>query len=246
MDGGKEGPDKAPRQNRKGVIPSIMNVCSEPDNAGGRLFPVAPEGFGLIGAFAFVTVYLAALGFGLAALFFLGLTLFVVFFFRDPHRVIPQEKGAVVSPADGKVIKVESVQNCEFASEEMLKISVFMTVFNVHVNRIPVDGTVTDIGYHPGKFFSANLDKASLDNERNAVTLDIGGGRKLVVVQIAGLIARRIVCRVRKGNRLRRGERFGIIRFGSRLDIYLPADTKPAVAVGDKVLAGASVLGTLP
>ena len=206
---------------------------------------MAPEGWAFIAGSAFATIYLAALGLSGAALFFLAVTLFIVFFFRDPERVIPGEEGGLVSPADGKVIVVRMVEDSEFVSGKTLKISVFMTVFNVHVNRMPTDGTVTDIAYHPGRFFSANLDKASKDNERNAVGLDIGNGRKLVVVQIAGLIARRIVCRIRKGDRLKRGERFGIICFGSRLDVYLPPDTKPAVSVGDKVLAGTSILGHL-
>lgn len=212
---------------------------------GKRAFPIAPEGVGFIAALAFVTVYLAALGFETAALFFLVGTLFVVFFFRDPERQIPEEAGAVVSPADGKVIKVGVLSDREFTGQEMLKISIFMNVFNVHVNRIPVDATVTGISYFPGKFFSADLDKASKDNERNAVSLEAANGKKLVVVQIAGLIARRIVCRKRKGDKVARGERFGIICFGSRLDVYLPPDTRPAVAIGDKVLAGTSILGHL-
>jgi phosphatidylserine decarboxylase len=120
-----------------------------------------------------------------------------------------------------------------------------MSVFNVHVNRMPEEGRVTNVTYHPGKFFSANLDKASKDNERNAVSLEIDGGRQLTVVQVAGLIARRIVCRVREGDRLGRGQRFGLICFGSRLEVYLPKEAVPAVSVGDKVLAGSSVLGHL-
>lgn len=210
-----------------------------------RAFPVASEGLPLIVSSAFVTVYLAALGLSMVALFFGAVTCFIVFFFRDPDRVIPTEDGAVVSPADGKVVEVRVVSESDVAREKMLKVSVFMSVFNVHVNRIPTDGTVVDISYYPGRFFSANLDKASKDNERNAVSLDIENGRRLVVVQVAGLIARRIVCRIHKGDHLRRGQRFGIICFGSRLDVYLPSDTKPAVSVGDKVLAGTSVLGHL-
>ncbi|MCK4792460.1 MAG: phosphatidylserine decarboxylase family protein [Desulfobacteraceae bacterium] len=210
-----------------------------------KAFPVASEGLPLIVSSAFVTVYLAALGLSMVALFFGAVTCFIVFFFRDPDRVIPTEDGGVVSPADGKVVEVRVVSESDVAREKMLKVSVFMSVFNVHVNRIPTDGTVVDISYYPGKFFSANLDKASKDNERNAVSLDIGSGRRLVVVQVAGLIARRIVCRIDKGDHLRRGQRFGIICFGSRLDVYLPSDTKPAVSVGDKVLAGTSILGHL-
>jgi phosphatidylserine decarboxylase len=222
-----------------------MNPFADHISANKRAFPVASEGFPLIAASVFVSVYLAALGLSIVAVFFGAATCFFVFFFRDPHRVIPAEDGAVVSPADGKVVGVKIVQESDVAPEEMLKISVFMSVFNVHVNRIPMDGTVTNTAYYPGKFFSANLDKASKDNERNAVSLDIGDGRRLVVVQVAGLIARRIVCKIHKGDRLRRGERFGIICFGSRLDVYLPPDARPAVSVGDKVLAGTSILGHL-
>lgn len=188
---------------------------------------------------------LAIVGLGVPALFFLALCVFIGFFFRDPQRRIPQEEGAVVSPADGKIVEVGVVEESDFTAEEMLKISIFMTVFDVHVNRIPTEGTVTDISYRPGKFLAANLNKASRYNERNAISLEMTGGRKLVVVQVAGLIARRIICKIQKGDRLRRGERFGMICFGSRLDVYLPPDTRLAVAVGEKVLAGTSLLGYL-
>ncbi|MBW2107849.1 MAG: phosphatidylserine decarboxylase family protein [Deltaproteobacteria bacterium] len=232
--------------------------CVEPINGSGalgqqtvpgdgrnrRLIGIAPEGMPIIAGLAFVTLYLGALGFGAAALFFLIATVFTVFFFRDPDRLIPAQPGVVVSPADGKIVCVETGL-CPFTSEQALKISVFMSVFNVHVNRIPDDATVVDVQYHPGCFFSANLDKASRDNEHNAVVLKLHDGRCMVVVQIAGLIARRIVCRIHPGERLSRGQRFGIICFGSRVDLYLPTDTKPAVCVGDKVLAGLSIVGHL-
>lgn len=222
-----------------------MSLSSDRGFADKRSFPVASEGIPLIAVSVFVTVYLAVLGLSMAALFFLAVTLFLGFFFRDPERVISREEGAVVSPADGKVVEIKVVNESESCREAMLKVSVFMSLFNVHVNRIPADCMVTDISYHPGKFFFANLDKASRDNERNAVSLETHGGRRLIVVQVAGLIARRIVCRISKGDRLRRGERFGIICFGSRLDVYLPPDTQPAVSVGNKVLAGISILGHL-
>ncbi len=210
-----------------------------------KVRPVAREGYPFILGSAFATAIVAIFGLYLLALFFLAVTFFVCFFFRDPERGIPEEEKAVVSPADGKVVQVSVVQESDFADEKMLKISVFMSIFNVHVNRIPDNGRVTDVVYYPGKFFSANLDKASRDNEQNAVTLEMSRGRKLIVVQVAGLIARRIICKIRKGDRLSRGERFGMICFGSRLDVYLPPDTVPAVSVGDKVLAGTSVLGHL-
>ncbi|MDY6837860.1 MAG: phosphatidylserine decarboxylase family protein [Thermodesulfobacteriota bacterium] len=220
-----------------------MTSSRNPRSTKERAIPIASEGFLPIAVSAFVTVYLGALGFGVMALFFGAVTVFLGFFFRDPERETPEQAGMVVSPADGKVVEVGVVHGGEFASDEALKISVFMSVFNVHVNRIPADGRVTEISYRPGKFFSANLDKASRDNERNAVTLEMAGGQSLTVVQVAGLVARRIVCKVQDGDRLKRGERFGMICFGSRLDVYLPSDTKPAVSVGDKVLAGVSVLG---
>jgi phosphatidylserine decarboxylase len=208
-------------------------------------FPIAREGYPFIVGGGLVTAIVAVLGLYWLALFWLAVTVFVCFFFRDPERIIPQEEGAVVSPADGKVLSVGVVPESEFAAESMLKVSIFMSVFNVHVNRMPDHGRVTDVAYYPGKFFSANLDKASVKNERNAVSVEIGRGRKLIVVQIAGLIARRIICKINKGDVLRRGERFGMICFGSRLDVYLPADTVPAVTIGDKVLAGKSILGHL-
>ncbi len=223
-----------------------MMISSGPGSKNQRAFPLASEGYPFIAVSILATAVLAILGLGVLALFFLGLTVFIGYFFRDPERVIPQEEGVVVSPADGKIVEVKVAKHSDLAPEEMLKISVFMSVFNVHVNRAPAKATVTDVSYHPGKFIAANLDKASIHNERNAVSFEIDGGQRLIVVQVAGLIARRIVCKIKKGDHLGRGERFGMIRFGSRLDIYLPQDTRPTVAVGDKVLAGTSLLGYLP
>ncbi len=210
-----------------------------------RVFPIAREGYPFILGSALVTVIVAALGLYTLTVLFLGITSFVAFFFRDPERVVPEQQGAIVSPADGKVIEVCLSPLSDLAEEKILKISIFMSVFNVHVNRMPEEGRVTNVTYYPGKFFSANLDKASKDNERNAVSLEMGGGRQLTVVQVAGLIARRIVCGVQEGDHLSRGQRFGLICFGSRLEVYLPQEAVPAVSVGDKVLAGSSVLGYL-
>jgi len=210
-----------------------------------RVFPIAREGYPFILGSFLVTVIVAALGLYTLAVFFLAVTSFVAFFFRDPERVVPEQQGALVSPADGKVIEVRLSPVSDLAEEKILKISIFMSVFNVHVNRMPEGGKVTNVTYYPGKFFSANLDKASKDNERNAVSLEIGDGRQLTVVQVAGLIARRIVCRIQEGDHLGRGQRFGLICFGSRLEVYLPQETVPNVSVGDKVLAGSSVLGYL-
>lgn len=204
--------------------------------------PIAKTGYPPIGALAFVTIVFALLKLALPALIFLAATLFVCLFFRDPERVTPTAPGAVVSPADGRVIKAEVVGETDYLEGARLRISIFMNVFNVHVNRIPFGGTVTRLQYHPGKFFSANLDKASKENEHNAVFLRTGDGEEICFVQIAGLVARRIVCGLRPGDGVIRGARFGMICFGSRLDVYLPADAQPAVAVGDRVRAGTSIL----
>lgn len=218
-------------------------VWAEPPSQ--TAFPLARPGLPFIGAASFITAVFALLGMQWPALLGLMATLCICAFFRDPDRVIPAEEGAVVSPADGKVIINEKLSQCDYYEGECVKISIFMSVFNVHVNRIVYDGTITDVNYHPGKFFSANLDKASRENEHNALTLEGPGGQRMVVVQIAGLIARRIVCGVQPGTTLVRGERFGMICFGSRLDVYLPADTAIKVNVGDKVAAGTSILGYL-
>lgn len=230
-----------------------MNHAYEWAEAPGQTaFPIARAGYSFIFGAAFATAILAILHFTVPALVGLVVTACICGFFRDPDRAIPTKKGALVSPADGKVILVERVESNPFIEGPTLKISIFMSVFNVHVNRAPASGRVADILYHPGRFVSAHLDKASSDNERNAVILDLdaestesGGSRRICVVQIAGLIARRIVCYVQPGDTLRRGRRFGLICFGSRLDVYLPTDTMVDVKVGDRVRAGASVLGTL-
>jgi phosphatidylserine decarboxylase len=215
------------------------------DPPGQTAFPVAKAGYPFIFAAAFATAVFALLGLVVPALFGLFATLCICAFFRDPDRVIPNTEGGVVSPADGKVIFIDTVAENPYMEGPSIKISVFMTVFNVHVNRTPFTGTVTDVLYHPGKFFSANLDKASKDNEHNAVILETSRGDRLCVVQIAGLIARRIICHVKAGDSLVKGQRFGLICFGSRLDIYLPASAEPCVKIGDKVRAGTSLLGYL-
>ncbi len=170
--------------------------------------------------------------------------LFVLQFFRDPPREVPSDPTAVVSPADGRVVVVgkalDPYRNCE-----ALKISVFMNVFNVHSNRSPADGTVSQVVYHHGSFFNAALDKASLENERNALLMTTTAGRDITCVQVAGLIARRILCYVGPGAALARGQRYGFIRFGSRVDLYLPLDAEPRAAIGDKVFASETVLARL-
>jgi phosphatidylserine decarboxylase len=172
------------------------------------------------------------------------ITVFVLQFFRDPSREVPTQANAITSAADGKVIVVEKAYD-EFLKREALKISVFMNVFNVHSNRAPLDGTVQQRWYFPGKFFNAALAKASLENERNALWLKTQDGQDVTCVQIAGLIARRILCYVDHGDILRRGQRYGFIRFGSRVDIYLPLTATPKVSLGDKVSAGSTILAEI-
>ncbi|MBI5437268.1 MAG: phosphatidylserine decarboxylase [Nitrosomonadales bacterium] len=172
------------------------------------------------------------------------IALFVLQFFRDPARAIPQDAGAVLSPADGRIVAVERV-NDPYVQRDAIKVSVFMNVFNVHSNRSPVDGTVQRVQYFPGKFVNADLDKASLENERNAVWLRTTDGQDITSVQVAGLIARRILCYVKAGDVLARGQRYGFIRFGSRVDVYLPLTASVKVAIGDKVSATTTILAQL-
>jgi phosphatidylserine decarboxylase len=169
---------------------------------------------------------------------------FVLQFFRDPPRQIPGTERTVVSPADGRIVAVEKAKD-SYLERDALKVSVFMNVFNVHANRSPVDGEVKNRWYSPGTFVNAALDKASAENERNALWIRTAAGADVTCVQIAGLIARRILCYVQAGERLRRGERFGFIRFGSRVDVYLPLDAAIKVELGQTVSCGATVLAEL-
>lgn len=202
---------------------------------------IAREGWPFI-AGAFVTALLVQYLAGWQwALPFWLIALFILQFFRDPSRVIPDFTGVVLAPADGRIVAVDQVRD-PFLSREALKISVFMNVFNVHSNRSPVDGEIRNKWYFPGNFLNASLPKASLENERNALWIRADGGQDVTCVQIAGLIAKRIVCHVHPGERLARGQRFGFIRFGSRVDVYLPLGTKVNVRIGDKVRATETVL----
>lgn len=195
--------------------------------------------------FVFFTA-IATLTFALLDCWFMATVLLVVLFlvlnfFRDPERVIPQEPGVAVSPADGKVIKVETMRD-PLTGEDRTAICVFMNVFNVHVNRMPVAGRIARISYFGGKFLNASFDKASTDNERNSLLIEDGDGKTWTMVQIAGLIARRIICWGEEGDTLARGQRFGLIKFGSRVDLYIPSDYEPSVRNGEKVFAGQTVL----
>lgn len=204
---------------------------------------ITPEGAPAIGLCALCSLVFAVLGCSALTVVFLVLTLFCCNFFRDPERVVPQGVGLAVSPADGKIVRITSMPD-PFTGKPRLCICVFMNVFNVHVNRSPVKGRITDIAYHAGKFFNASLDKASYDNERCAYQIEDADGGVWSMVQIAGLVARRIVCRVDIGDELGRGERFGMIKFGSRVDLYLPDGYEPKVSVGCRVLAGQTVLAS--
>lgn len=174
------------------------------------------------------------------------LTSFIIFFFRDPERNLVNSEKAVLTPADGKIIAIERLTNGDNRfPDTAVKLSIFMSVFNAHINRIPVGGRISQLIYHPGKFFSANLDKASLHNENNIVMLETDNREKIVLVQVAGLIARRIVCWVKAGDYVKTGQRFGLIRFGSRLEVYLPPDSTITVRKGEKVKAGQTIIGYL-
>ncbi|WEF24282.1 phosphatidylserine decarboxylase [Paracoccus sp. S3-43] len=211
------------------------------------LRPMHREGYRFLTVFALVTLGLFLVWQPLGWLG-LGLTVWCYYFFRDPRRAVPQGEGLIVSPADGVVSLIEpAVPPAELGMEPvaLMRVSVFMSVFNCHVNRAPAAGRVLSVAYRPGKFFNASLDKASAHNERNGLCLELADGRRLAVVQIAGLVARRILCWTREGQSLRTGERFGLIRFGSRLDVYLPPGVSPLVAVGQTMIAGETVIAEL-
>ncbi|MTH78001.1 phosphatidylserine decarboxylase [Paracoccus aestuariivivens] len=209
--------------------------------------PMHPEGRRFVAIFAAITLVLFLLW---EPLGWLGviLTIWCYYFFRDPERVTPARPGLVISPADGIVSLIEkAVPPAELGMSDMAltRVSVFMSVFNCHVNRAPVAGKVTAVAYRPGKFFNASLDKASVDNERNSLCIEMPDGRQLAVVQIAGLVARRIVCFVKPGDTVQTGGRFGLIRFGSRLDVYLPPGVEPLVSIGQTMVAGESIIAEL-
>ena len=205
---------------------------------------IAREGWPCVaGAFAVALVLSLVSWWALAALAWVAF-LFILQFFRDPPRNVPDAPNAVLSPADGRIVRIGNARD-PYLDRDALLISVFMNVFNVHSNRSPVDADVAQTWYHPGTFVNAALEKASSDNERNALRLVTPAGVDVTCVQIAGLIARRILCYVKAGDRLVRGQRYGFIRFGSRVDLYLPADAIPRATVGDKVYATQSIVAEL-
>lgn len=211
------------------------------------LTPVHREGYRFIAIFGAIAVILFLVW---EPLGWIGviLTLWCAYFFRDPVRVTPQREGLVISPADGRVSAVELAvppPELNMGEGQRIRISIFMNVFDCHVNRAPVSGRIRRVSYSPGLFLNAELDKASEDNERNSVVIEMGDGAQLGVVQIAGLIARRIVCFVKEGETIAGGERFGLIRFGSRLDVFLPSEKQALVAVGQRAVGGETVLADL-
>jgi len=208
--------------------------------------PVALEGYPFIALFAFVTLVFGLLDWSFLTVIMFALTLFTVYFFRNPERLPPEDASAVIAPADGKVIFVGEVPEERYFQAEAIKVSIFMSVFNVHVNRVPFSGRVVDMFYNRGAFFNASIDKASLENEQSGILIETEKGARLLFVQIAGLIARRIVTYPRIGDLLERGRRYGLIRFGSRVDVYFPKGSEVVIRAGDITVAGETVLGYLP
>ncbi|MGD0916921.1 MAG: phosphatidylserine decarboxylase family protein [Thermodesulfobacteriota bacterium] len=204
---------------------------------------VAKEGFPFLIPAALFTIFFAGIGWKI--LTFLGIlfTLFIAFFFRNPKRKIPVLQNVILSPADGRIIHLGECEEDHFIRERALKVSIFMSLFDVHINRAPVTGKILEKSYHPGRFLMANAEKSSLLNEQNAVILETEDRFKILLIQIAGFVARRIVCYAKAGDLLRKGEIFGLIRFGSRVDLYLPPEVKPIVRVGQHVKGGESIIG---
>ena len=206
---------------------------------------IAREGWPILAGGVIVSLLVSAWS-GWASIPFWIFTLFALQFFRDPVREAPEGEGLVLCPADGRVVSVEEATDPYAEDRAALRISVFMNVFNVHSNRVPVDGEVESLTYFAGRFFNASLDKASLENERNAMVLRTSDGQTVTAVQVAGLVAKRILCHAHVGQRLYAGQRYGFIRFGSRVDVYLPPGSRPRVALGDKVQATSTILAELP
>ena len=225
-----------------------MRPISLADTISSTFVPVHREGWPFVATFALVALILFWLDIDVLAWLVVILTAWCAYFFRDPERVTPLRDGLVISPADGRISAIEDVvppPELDLPRRPVTRISVFMNVFDVHVNRAPVDGRIARIAYVPGAFINAELDKASADNERQALTLELADGRHLGVVQIAGLIARRIVKFVGEGEHLVAGQRFGLIRFGSRVDVYLPEGSQALASIGQRAIAGETVLADL-
>ena len=206
-------------------------------------WPIAKEGLPFVIGAVIVAVFFGVIGWMVLAFFGLVLTAFIAYFFRSPERKIPTRPNAILAPADGKIIHIGEVDEERFLKQRVMKVSIFMSLFDVHVNRAPVSGKVIQRSYRPGKFLTANHDKASVLNEQNAIIVEMENRFQVLVVQIAGLVARRIVCYPKAGDSLERGEIFGLIRFGSRVDLYLPLAVRFYVKVGQSVKGGETILG---
>jgi len=206
--------------------------------------PVAVEGWTFILPLAISTLLLFVFGREIVGFILLALTLFVSFFFRDPKRSVPEGESVVVSPADGKVVEIKYIYEPDYLQQSVFQISIFLSICNVHVNRAPVGGTIETVKYNPGKFHIAAVAKASLENEQTAMVI-ADGNRKILVKQIAGIIARRIVCYAKPGDVIQKGERYGMIRFGSRVDIFLPKDSEIKVNLGDRVKGARDIIALL-
>jgi phosphatidylserine decarboxylase len=206
-------------------------------------WPIAKEGIPILIPAALLTIFLGWMGWKVLTFLGILLTLFIAFFFRNPKRKIPSLQNIILSPADGRIIHVGECEENRFLREKALKVSIFMSVFDVHLNRAPASGKVLERSHRPGRFLMANVEKSSLLNEQNAFILETEDRFKILLIQIAGFVARRIVCYAKAGDTLRRGEIFGMIRFGSRIDLYLPMEVKPIVRLGQHVKGGESIIG---
>ncbi len=218
--------------------------CSSHEPMPAGKYGIAYEGYHIIFSLTIATLTLAMLGYTFLAILTMHVFFFAMHFFKDPHRIVPTEENIAVSPADGKIIRIQERED-PIDGQTKTCVSIFMNVFSVHVNRTPVEGTIKKIKYIPGLFLNADLDKASTDNERCAYQMEDKANNVWTFVQVSGLVARRIVCRVEEGTELKRGQRFGLIRFGSRVDVFLPANYTPSVFIGEKVHAGESILAKL-
>jgi phosphatidylserine decarboxylase len=206
-------------------------------------WPIVREGFPFLIPSAILTLLFAGLGWTVLTIPGILITLFIAYFFRNPKRKIPSLRNIILSPADGRVIYLGECEEDRFLKERALKVSIFMSPFDVHINRAPASGKVLETSYHPGRFLVASRDKASLLNEQNAFVMETEDRFKILLIQIAGFVARRIVCYAKVGDLLKRGEIFGMIRFGSRVDLYLPLDVRPIVRVGQHIKGGESIIG---
>lgn len=206
-------------------------------------WPIAREGLPFLVPSAILTLFLAGMGWTVLTIPGILLTLFIAYFFRNPKRKIPSLRNIILSPADGRVIHIGECEEDRFLKQRALKVSIFMSPFDVHINRAPASGKVLEVSYHPGRFLVASRDKASLLNEQNALVMETEDRSKILLIQIAGFVARRIVCYAKKGDLLNKGQFFGMIRFGSRVDLYLPIDVQPIVRVGQHIKGGESIIG---